>query len=246
MNQFRSLLRDTGQWVGKDLAVFWLPTLPILIAVEIIRLYGESEPSIRITGMVLQILALVPLVQGIIQIREIYELPGFRNYIKGVWERRPRLKKNMSLQSSMVSKFTGYSSGLTMRKPINPDDSLEKRIEALEYNIHQMEIDFKEQIASERESIRKIHGEINAKIDEQGRSSKKLELNVKSIHIDGIILSAAGIIWLFFGIFLSSTSVELHGLFGTSTGPMNSGSIKIVSPVEHAPGQPFRQRLTPC
>ncbi len=44
-------------------------------------------------GMGLQILALFPLVKGIIQIREIYELPGLKEYIKNVWEGRPRLKK---------------------------------------------------------------------------------------------------------------------------------------------------------
>ncbi|MEE3501250.1 hypothetical protein [Acidiphilium acidophilum] len=160
--------------------------------------------------MGLQILALFPLVKGIIQIREIYELPGLKEYIKNVWEGRPRLKKNMDLQSSLVSKSTGHPSSLTMRKPINPDDSHEKRIDALEYNIRQMEIDFREQIASEREAIKTIHNEINAKIDEQGQRSKKLESNVKSTQIDSIVWSGAAIVWLFAGIVMTAMSIELH------------------------------------
>ncbi len=216
MSQRRLYARRLALWFVADLALIWLPIFPIILVILVsILMFGASEPSIRIGGMVLQLMAVIPVAYGLFQIRKIFKRPGLLASTRAALKRMPRYGQHVISMTMGATISTSLKAEMVSRKPIDPEDSAENRIAALEYNLGQLEGETRQAIISVREAIEKLRQEIIEKIGEQiGKTSSLMDI-LKSIHIDGFALSAAAIAWLFCGIVMSSMSVELHGCLGT-------------------------------
>lgn len=247
MKRLLPYTREIWLWSFKKYPLVVTP-VAIILAFVPISIFGASEPSIRITGMFLQIIGLIPVFFSILELRREFGLPGIIETVKSAWKDFPKYHPPPNTMSVSAGLAVGVSANLAASGSVgNPaDESLEKQIEALRSGLEALRIAFEQNKKTVNDTMdrhrRELSQELQGLATQQSRQADKL----KSVHTTGLAWSASGAIWIGVGIILSSMSVELHGLLGTSMRPANSESIKIVSPVEHAPGQPFRQRLTPC
>lgn len=179
-------------------SVIALTLIVMIAAVLIVRECNTSEPSVRITGMILQLLSAIPTVIGIVQISNRY----------------PRTQIELATNFADTSKF---ETALADGEADSSVKSIEVRIQRLETDVRDMRNYFRGQAASILASIENHSRNISAKFDEQGQRTSTLEATLKSSQIGGRYLSAAAIVLLCMGTVMTSMSSEWHAWFGKTT-----------------------------
>ena len=169
-----------------------------------------SEQLIRTSGYGLQFSGMVFAINGLLNIRDFFDQKSLIELIQEWWHRFPKWKKDygMKLESGTYG-LTGKIIGLGAWTPDNSEDSLKRRIDGVVKNQDRL----KEEQKNISEQIDKIQGN-------QEKNQKELELaivnmeknsraDLESSHTNGILESLVGLVWLAFGISMSTMSQEL-------------------------------------
>jgi hypothetical protein len=187
----------------------WLTLGVILVALAIALRPHTTEPIIRLTGLVLQLLGIGTVIWGISETRALFGHPSFSTKVKSWLTRFPLLKKNIVLAAAACSMAaaTGKMRGYGTQGPgLNP--TLETRVEALEKNVTLIH----ERITgTEREMDDGFRKATEAlKNEEQARQTEDTSIREKleATGTGGVHISAIGASWLFVGVILSTAGVE--------------------------------------
>jgi len=191
----------------------WL-AISVIFAALLISLRPHTiEPVIRLTGLVLQLLGIGTVIWGISETRALFGHPSFASKTRAWLGRFPLLQRNVLI--SVGGAILGIAGGKaraygTHGAGVNP--TIETRVEALEKNItsiheritqaqNEMDAEFKkaENALKHEEQVRQL---------EDNEIRKKLE----ATGTGGVHISAIGAAWLFVGVILSTTAIEIAEL----------------------------------
>jgi len=202
-------LRALWSWIAKA-RHFWFAVLIVIAAILFVLRKGITEPQIRITGLILQVLGICTVVWGIQETRALFGHPGILTLSRD-WLRRVPVFGKRDITASVKFKIPalqmrarGYISANSA-----PDAPVEARVEALEKNVKYI-----------NERIDKTQTEMNQKLsaqtkaieqEQQTRAKEDQDIRAKLevTETGGLHISAMGALWLFVGIILSTASPEL-------------------------------------
>ncbi|BBL34886.1 hypothetical protein Nstercoris_01137 [Nitrosomonas stercoris] len=208
-----SKIRLLWLWLAKP-RYTWLAIGIVVIALVISLRPHTSELTIRTTGLVLQTLGILTVAWGIYKTRKFFGHPPFTVKVKSWLEQFPLIhrktviKVNAASFGSSTSKASVYST----HQPTEKNPTTEERLKSLERNITLIH----ERITSTEKEMDKEFQKITEvlKIEEQTRQTEDNDIRAKleTTGTGGIHISATGALWLFFGVILSTMSVEIAEL----------------------------------
>lgn len=186
----------------------------VLVAFVIILLLGSSEETIKIVGMVLQLLGILTVIYGIEETRKLF---GHPSTVASSWQWLKRFPPFGGRTIYTTAKFSG-SSSLSARgrvsTKVDPNTSVESRIEALENDIERLH----ERISMTENEIdskfRKHKQDLEGERSTRESEDQKILTKLEATEMGGVHISAMGAVWLFVGVILSSIPKELSNWFG--------------------------------
>ena len=207
-------LRWLMLWIGEAKETFL--TLGIVgIAVIFVFTY-PTEPTIRVTGLVVQILGIMIGVFGILKSRKEFGLKQIREKIKDWIQRFPKIRPGIITGNIEITEegdiWNARARVYAVIKGIDPNTSIDEKIETLKQNdsILEKRIEcLEKQIDNEINRNQGIDGKIEAGENARKQLERDLQEKIKTTSTSGLHLSAIGACWLFFGVLLSTASPEI-------------------------------------
>ena len=213
--RFINWLREIFLWAYEARLAF--RCLIVLLMAFFIGFYmWPTEQSIRTYGFGLQIIGMWFAIRGLLKIRTHFDQPKLRKLSIAWLCRFPRwINKTFKIGvgGGSISIKGGVKAILKPCIPDNPEDSLKKRIDGIVKNQGRL----KEEQKNISEQIDKIKGNQEKNQKEQKLAIVNMENQIRSdsesLHTDDILLSFIGLVWLTFGISMSTMSQELSKIF---------------------------------
>ena len=188
--------------------------LVVYLAIHLGFVTWNSEASIRISGLGLQIIGMTFAIRGLLAIREHFGQPLLRDISIEWLKRFPLRNRIVNIHGNALiatsASLKGYAEAWT---PDKPDKNVEDRISDIVRNLDSLRAvqrnDHKaiDELKNDHKNYKKV-------IDEQ---TDQLESNIKSdletLHTSDITTSLVGLIWITVGITFSTVAPELHDLF---------------------------------
>jgi len=176
---------------------------------------APTEPKIRITGLVLQVLGILTVVWGISETRRLYGLPSIASKVAAFFEAFPLRRRSVVVAAGGGSiRISGGKARAYGTHGPGENPTVDSRLAALERNIASIH----ERITSVE---RDIEDEVRKAADALATEARARETEDRSIRerlettsTGGIHISAIGTVWLLFGVLMSTASVELAKWLG--------------------------------
>lgn len=207
-----SRLKAIWPWLVEARYAF-LSLIVIGVALVISLRPHTTEPVIRMTGLVLQILGIGTVIWGISVTRALFGYPSFASKTKAWLGKFPLIRSNVALLTSNINTSFSFDKArvfVTPEKGANP--TIEARLEALENNmplIHERINQTQKEMDEEFEKVL-----VALKREEQTRQSEDRTIREKleATGTGGFHISAIGASWLFVGVVLSTAAPEIAEL----------------------------------
>lgn len=189
---------------------FWLATFVVALALIFTLRRGVTEPEIRISGLLLQILGIGTVAWGIRETRALFGRPTLVAEFRA-WLRRFPVYGGRVVSASVNITMPGLSLHArgSSSASAGPDASIEARIEALEKNVKLINerIDHTQ---NEMDQKFRSHADL-LKQEEQtrGREDQAIREKLEATETGGLHISAMGVLWLFVGVTLSTAAPEI-------------------------------------
>lgn len=208
MKKFYFWLKSIWVWITAANHL-WMALTVVIIAVLYINI-NSTEPSIRVSGLILQLLGIATVAWGIKKTREQFGHPGF--LAKGLnWllDFPPYSGKIISgSMQGVLPSLTGSAQGDTLH-PIHQSFSIEERLKKIDLDITTIN---KRITQTENEIDRKV-SEVSAelKIENSTRVNAVSEIksSIEAASTGGLHISAIGALWLFTGVTFSTVPNEI-------------------------------------
>lgn len=210
--QFRQLIlwvRAFWLWLMEP-RHFWLAILVVVLAGGLSLRRGVTEPEVRITGLVLQILGIGTVAWGIRETRVLFGRPTLVDKFLDWLRRFPVYGGHLVSGSANITVgpasvhgrgYTSASAGL--------DASVQARVDALERNVKLIN----ERIShtqNEMDQKFRIHADLLEREEHiRGREVQALRAKLEATETGGLHISAMGALWLFVGVTLSTAAPEI-------------------------------------
>jgi hypothetical protein len=191
----------------------WLSAAVIGVALVISLRPHTTEPVIRLTGLVLQLLGIGTVIWGISETRALFGHPSFASKTKAWLSRFPLLRRNVVIAagSGTFSVAVGKARAHVTHGPgANPTietrlDALEKNVTSIHERISQTQKEMDEEFQETADALRR---EEQSRQVEDNAIREKLE----ATETGGVYISAIGASWLFLGVILSTAAIEIAAL----------------------------------
>jgi len=204
-----SRIKTIWPWL-LEIRYAWLSVIVIFGALAISLRPHTTEPVIRITGLILQLLGVCTVIWGISETRALFGHPSLASKTKAWFGRFPMLRRTINLSASVsgISIVGGRASAFVTNNP-GPNPTVETRLDSLERNISliheritQAQNDMDQEFRKAEESLKL---EKQSRQEEDNTTREKLE----ATGTGGVHISAIGASWLFVGVILSTASLEI-------------------------------------
>ncbi len=202
-------LKAVWPWLT-EVRFAWLTLGVIGVALAVCLRPHTPEPVIRLTGLVLQLLGIGTVAWGISETRALFGHPSFAARAKAWLGRFPLRRRNIVLAAGAgsIEMATAKARGHVARGA-GPNPTIETRVDALERNIELIQ----ERISgTEKEMDEEFRKAANALRDEQQTRQTEDQAILKKLEATGtggVHISAIGASWLFVGVVLSTTGIEI-------------------------------------
>ncbi|MBB4821849.1 hypothetical protein HNP29_005262 [Pseudomonas alcaligenes] len=192
----------------------WRAVSVAAIAVVYTYLHAD-EVSVRITGLVLQVLGIATVAWGIKETRGLFGQPSLLKVGVMWFKSFPPFGGRVTSGSGhgVIGNIRGGGNSYS-QVPMDPGSSVDERLAAIERNlnlIHQrishVESNFEQEARVLSEDIKK-----ERMIREQ--DIEKTHGKIEAVSTGGLYISATGALWLFIGVVMSTAPNELIKLMG--------------------------------
>ncbi|MEN8256589.1 MAG: hypothetical protein ABFS09_01875 [Thermodesulfobacteriota bacterium] len=204
-----SWLREVSSWALEAKLPFCC--LAVLLAAFLFCFTWPSETSIRSSGYALQMIGMLFAIRGLLNIRAHFNQPTLKKLSFAWFRRFPKWGKTTDLTIEDLTCGTSISD-ITLAQvwtPDNPKDSQDKRIDGILKNLDRI----KQKQAKYDIEIHDLHENLKNHQKEQKKEYENIEVQFKieleAVHTNDIVTSLVGLVWLTFGITLSTMSKEL-------------------------------------
>ena len=204
-------LKSIGRWLAEPRHA-WLSLSIIGLALVIALGPFASEPVIRLTGLVLQLMGIGTVAWGISETRALFGHPSFAIKLKEWLSRFPLLHRNhvIAVAGIALGAATGKARAYGTHGPTSA--TLESRVEALEKNVTAIH----ERITQTQHEMDGEFGKAAEALKREGQlrqeADKAIQDKLEATGTGGVHISAIGASWLFVGVILSTASVEIAKL----------------------------------
>jgi len=210
------MIKATLRWLLVRARNVWLCALVTFAALLLSLRPGTSEPVIRLTGLVLQLLGVLTVAWGISETRALFGLPSIASNIKAYFKAAPFFGSRVVTATGSASiKLTAKSRGYGTHGP-GEHPTLESRLDSLEENvglIHQritgLEHEYDQELSKLAERIREEN-------HSRAREIGALRALLEALGTGGIHISVVGAVWLSVGLILSTAAIEISKLLGNA------------------------------
>lgn len=212
MNDFPRWVLRLGNWLWAPFPrnVYWV-MLPLAAAMLVIYLHSASEPAIRLTGLVLQLLGIGTVIIGIEKTRELFARPTLRSVFTKWLAERPRLGRTTvtaSLNAGALAMVTGKGRGYVTNNP-PAGATMNERLESLEKNVGLLNSRISG-VQGELDTLeRQQSAALRQERDARKMADDQLREKLEGLATGGFNISLAGAAWLFVGVTLSTLAPEL-------------------------------------
>lgn len=207
--QFSNWLRAILRWLF-DARIFWFALSVAVGALMFVIRKSATEPEIRLTGLALQILGITTVAWGIRETRVLFGQPDFFTLAKKWLEKVPVYGGRAITGSMNVHEVGDTVHGRADESnTASLNATVEERVSVLEKNIQHLNKRIDETQREMEQSFRTQSSALEEEKQERSREDQLLGAKLEATETGGLHISAMGALWLFIGVTLSTTSVEL-------------------------------------
>lgn len=171
------------------------------------RFFSPAEPTIRLTGMVLQMLGFAMTMWQLLETRKALNLPnwleGTVRYFKGF----PKFNKTISMSATLGALGMVGKANVTVGR--NPKAKIKERVERLERDVDALNIritDLADQNSAEMAALKLS---LLKEIETLRSELSNVETKMIDLVGGGTTLQVVGVFYFAIGLFLASASVEI-------------------------------------
>lgn len=210
-NRFRRRIYRALAWFRRArLALF--TALIIASALWVSMFYHQTEPSVRLFGLLLQLLGITSAAIGIRDTRRMFGKPSFLAQVRAWFNAIPIPWRRAAIISTSGSGTSSVSSKFMVQGWHGPGDTFESRLSAAEKNLQSLR-NLMNRVKSEfDENVRDLSQRIRNESDTREEDDRQLHLKIEAASTDGLHLAAAGVVWLACGVTMSTAPNELLNL----------------------------------
>ncbi len=193
--------------------------LLVLILTFITSFYSwPSAQTIKVSGYVLQLLGMVFAIRGLLKIREHFGKPTLRCVLSAWLRKFPKWQKSGYFEPVSINFGVAVKSGtLGVWANDKPDEEIEKRLNTIWQNLNSLRDNQRNQL-DQISNIIKEHKEFKEEQIEKIKVVKsEINTELEEAHTNDILVSLVGLIWLTFGITLSTLPEEIFNLIKSLT-----------------------------
>ncbi len=204
-----SLIKETFIWLW-DGKIYLFGILVIGLSIYSCIFISTSEPSIRITGYLLQMLGMASAIKGLLSIRQYFQLKTYPKIFSDWFSKHPKWKKHLVINvgTSEIT-FAGMRARAEVWTPDHLDYPIEKRIEGIVKNIDRMRAEQSKQ-SGDIDKLTDSYEEQSKIISKMPKEVKsEINSNLKDLHTTDLSISLIGLVFLIVGITLSTLSPEI-------------------------------------
>lgn len=211
MVRLTARFRSIYQWLKRArLAIISLTVVIFTLSLSIYII--QTEQSIRVAGLCLQLLGLIAAAIGIRDTRRLFDKPSFFGLLRKWGRDFPRHHtRELSARAETSVSISATADGIGWRG-VGP--TLESRLDAIEENLQTLRDRFDKESRSLRKKIESLRREIASEKSSRKEVDQKIHLQVEAASADGLHLAAIGVVWLAFGIVLTTVPMEILNLIG--------------------------------
>lgn len=202
-------LRAFWPWL-REARFAWLALGVVDVALAVCLRPHTSEPVIRLTGLVLQLLGIATVAWGISETRALFGHPSFAAKGRAWLGRFPLLRKSnvftdvIGSRAVATSKARGYA---TRGAGLNP--TVETRVDVLERNIELIHERISGTETEMDEGFRKTADALRHEQNTRRTEDHAILTKLEATGTGGVHISAIGACWLFVGVVLSTAGLEI-------------------------------------
>ncbi len=207
-----SRLRAVWPWLVEARHA-WLAAAVICVALVISLRPHTTEPVIRLTGLVLQLLGICTVIWGISETRALFGHASLRSKARAWLGRFPLLRRNVVVAAGDVVLAAAVGKGrahVTYGPEANP--TIEARLEALEKNVTSIHEHISQTQKEMDEEFQKTAGALKREEQSRRADDRAIRHKLEATGTGGVHISAIGALWLFGGVILSTAAKELAEL----------------------------------
>lgn len=214
MKLFTTWAQALFRWLA-EVKYFLIAIGVTIVALRLTIRPGTTEPFVRLTGLVLQLLGVATVIWGISETRAMFGLSSTAVAVRSWLKRFPDIKREAIIANGNCRppKSTVSLEGYTMDYA-GRDASIETRVEVLEKNlIHtNQRIDrTKSEFGNE---VRNSKLALQSERLERTTEDQKIHAKLIATNTGGVHISVIGALWLFVGVTLSTASQEIFKWLG--------------------------------
>ncbi len=212
MKSFNIWIRSVSRWLV-EWRYFCLGLLVVAVPIWLAIRYGADEATIRIMGLILQLLGIGTVIWDINSTRKEFGHPGAFK----VWHRRLR---SFPLFGNQAGTATGHatlpamiSSGRAHQTvSAGPEAKSEERLQALEENLRLVHERISHSQNEVDQQFRKYFEELNFETQARVQEDKKNQIKLEATETGGLHILGMGALWLFQGVIMSTVPAEIAKL----------------------------------
>ncbi|MEZ5530927.1 MAG: hypothetical protein R3E69_00930 [Steroidobacteraceae bacterium] len=210
MKKLLQWLKYVVVWLTEP-RVAWVTLIAIGVSVAFVTRPEVTEPQIRITGLVLQLLGIGTVAWGLRETRKLFGRPSLYGLFREWLHRFPMLGGRVHSMSANVRLGGVTANGrghVSASAGANP--TVKARIEALEKNV----VFLSDRIAQTQNEMDKKFRDQAERLKEERvawqRDHEQLSKRLEATETGGLHVSAAGVLLLFVGVAMSTASPEIQ------------------------------------
>lgn len=211
-----AFIKQLINWIGrlfrwlmeKKRLYFSIFAVPVII-IFCCLIFNNAEKSIRISGLLLQLMGLGAVVWGIYDIRKLFGKPSVSKLFHDWVNRLPKFKPKSTpilVQPGYVTASASID-GIIIGKP--KSDSIAERVEELEKGLIEARAMIKEAQNNIKEESRKQAQELKNEQRERETEDLKIVKLLEESVAGGLSLEVMGVFWLFAGITCATIPKEI-------------------------------------
>lgn len=207
-----SRLKAVWPWLT-EARYAWLSAAVICVALVISLRPHTTEPVIRLTGLVLQLLGIGTVIWGISETRELFGHPSLAIKTKAWLSRFPLLRRNVVLgvSSSRLALASGKARGFGTHV-LGANPTTEARLEALEKSVTSIHERISQTQKEMDEEFQKVTTALKSEEQSRQVEDRAILEKLEATGTGGVHISAIGASWLFVGVILSTAAIEISNL----------------------------------
>jgi hypothetical protein len=203
-------LKALFHWCLAEFRLVWLALLVLGAAGFITFRTGGNEILIRYTGLALQWLGLLTVVDGIRKTRKLFGRPGPLQLLREKASRFPRWRRDAFIYAGTgAMTISGGSATARGWHKVDPAAPIQEQVDALTRNVENMN---ERLIHIQKESdaeLRKHSESLRQEQQVREKGDNKLRQLMEAAETGGLDISLIGLIFLFIGLLLSTASPEI-------------------------------------